>query len=143
MSAPLPSGRSLTSEAHDDLSLFLESTQESRFHILWVSLPHHYSDQDVLSRELDFLQLPLKHRSTVSSKEQSMRLLSTRCLGVKASLGVLVIRLHPALGTRKCILRTDCIIRGSLSFSIWMQARLANGSTGQVSCVGPLPWPWL
>lgn len=140
MSAPLPSGRSLTSEAQDDLSLFLESAQESRFHILWVLLPHYYSYQDVLSRELDFLQLQLKHRSTVSSKEQSMRLLSTRCLGVKASL---VIRLHPALGTRKCVLRSACITRGSRSFSIWMPARLANGSTGQVSCVGPLPWPCL
>lgn len=81
MSTPLPSGRALTSEAHDDLSLFLESSQESRFHILWVLVPNHYSYQDVLSRERDFLQLQLKHWSTVSSKEQSMRLLSTRCPG--------------------------------------------------------------
>lgn len=54
-SIPLPSESSLTSEASDFLSLFWKVPRSQDFS-LWILVPNHYSYQNILSRELDFLQ---------------------------------------------------------------------------------------
>lgn len=60
---PLPSGSSPIPRANEHL------IPELGFHGVWLLVSNHYSSQDVPSGELDFLQLPLKHRSVESSNE--------------------------------------------------------------------------